>query len=1146
MKLLKLSILSILVLICCAKASLAQKIYDKWDKATRTLTIGYAKEIPEGANEITSQHLYSGKGYYYYNIRYIVIDKSFAQYKPTSCAGWFSELAALYEIKGMTNINTEDVTDMSSMFSRCERLKSLDLSSFDTHKVTNMSYMFSSCKTLKTIYVSSSKWNKDAVESAKDMFFGCGWLYGGSGTHCQTSNFAYARIDGGTSTPGYFTESGKTPFKSPTTYGIFNSETGVMKIGYGSVLPEGAIEIDTYKDWNVWEWMAEEITEPKNVKKVIIDESFAQFAPYSCDKWFYYCNNLTEIEGLSNINTSILDGMPDMFHGCGKLTSLDLSTFDTKNVSDMSEMFAYCYRLKTIFVSDKWVTKGVKYSRDIFAGCYVLYGGNGTHCESSDIKYACIDKDGTPGYLTLVNTTPFKGPFGYAVFTESTGNLRIGYGTSLPEGAQEISLTSKLGSDIVEQSKVKRIYIEKSFADYKPLSCYALFSAYSNVTEFEGLSNINTEKVTNMMDMFENCSNVKYLDLSGLDTKNVTSMYSMFYGCEKLRAIFVDNKWNVSSVTEASFMFQKCNNLYGGNGTHCEESDIKYACVDTDEHPGYLTLVGTDPYEPFLPCASFNSDEGVLTIACYGQKTLPENYSFIDPSFVQVGDFIASSITDAKNVKKIVIDQSFRNYLPISCQRWFCGCTNLTFISGLYYINTEDVTNMSEMFLWCENIVSLDLSVFNTKNVTDMSSMFNSCTKLKTIYVSSSWETKSVTEYSGMFSGDKKLYGGEGTHFVESDIKFAHIDGGADDPGYLTKAGRSAFQPSLTYGLFDSESGTLTLGFKKTIPYGAIEIDAEKTAFEKWIASEITDAKNVKKIIIDKSFADFIPTLTQYWFHACTNLTEIDGLENVNTESVTSMRGMFYGTSVSELDLRKFNTAKVTDMYEMFHSCGDLKTIVVSDTWTTENVEVSNAMFRFCNNLEGGEGTKFNEDEAIDKTFARIDGGTANPGYFSKNFPVVIEILPIAIEIKVSPKTEYTEGETFSTENGVLTIKYSDNTTQTVDLSQAEISGFNSNKVGEQTLTVKYEGFTTELVVNVKANPNTPVNSNPSVNNIKIWSFGHKIFVENAESDIVVVNTLGKTIVKQKPYTSMMELNISKSGIYIIKTGNTTQKVIIQ
>lgn len=1141
MKKLKLSIFSIFALLFFAQGSFAQKVYDIWDKATRTLTIGYAEEIPEGANEITTGKILSHKGYELYNIRYIVIDKSFAQFKPKSCANWFSDLSALYEIKGLTNVNTEDVTDMSLMFYDCERLKSLDLSSFDTKKVTNMEKMFSSCQTLKTIYVSSSKWNVNAVTTSTSMFHNCNWLYGGNGTYCQTSDITYARIDGESSKPGYFTEVGKTPFKSPTTYGLFNSETGVMKIGYSSVLPQGAIEIDTYKDWNVWEWMAEEITKPENVKRVVIDESFSNFGPYSCNKWFYFCCNLTEIEGLSNINTSTVEDLSYMFSGCRNLTSLDLSSFDTKNVYSMTEMFLYCFRLKTIFVSDKWNTNKVNNRyRDIFKGCYVLYGGKGTHCESSDIKYACIDKDGTPGYLTQVNTTPFKGPFGYGVFTESTGNLRIGFGKSLPEGAQEISLHSKLGSDIVEQSKVKRIYIEKSFADYKPFSCQSWFSSYSNVTEFVGLNNINTEMVTDMQGMFYGCSNIKYLDLSSFDTKNVTSMLRMFYDCKKLKTIFVDdNKWNVSSVTSNYYIFDGCNNLYGGNGTHCQVSDIKYACVDTDEHPGYLTLTNTEPYEPFLPYASFDSDQGILTLSCCDKKSLPANASFIDPSYINVDDYIASSITDAKNVKKVVIEEVFKHYLPISCQRWFQGCKNLTEIEGLTNLNTEDVTNMSDMFLWCENIVTLNLGSFDTKNVTDMSFMFNSCEKLKTIFVSSEWSTASVVDYTGMFSGDKKLYGGKGTHCTESDIKYACIDGGADEPGYFTKSGYNPYESRLTYGIFDSETGTLTLGYEKTLPEGAIEINAEKSVSEQWIASEITDAKNVKKIIIDKSFVDFKPTLTQYWFHACTNLTEIDGLGNVNTENVTSTRGMFYGISVSVLNLESFNTAKVTDMYEMFHSCGALKTIIVSEKWTTENVEFSKAMFRFCNNLVGGEGTKFDEEGAIDKTFARIDGGIDNPGYFS-----VVKAASISVDRE--PRLVYNLGEDFSTSGGRIKLLYNNNDYRLYYLSDATITGYDKTKVGEQILTIKYEGLETTLTVTVKNNAQTPVSNIATDDNINIWSFGHTVFVENAESEIEVVNTLGKTIIKQTPTTSRVELNISKSGIYIIKTANKTQKVVIQ
>ena len=69
-----------------------------------------------------------------------------------------------------------------------------------------MRVMFSNCKNLKTIYV-SSKFNTSSVSNSSDMFKNCTSLVGGQGTVYNSSkiNKTYARIDGGTSSPGYFT-----------------------------------------------------------------------------------------------------------------------------------------------------------------------------------------------------------------------------------------------------------------------------------------------------------------------------------------------------------------------------------------------------------------------------------------------------------------------------------------------------------------------------------------------------------------------------------------------------------------------------------------------------------------------------------------------------------------------------------------------------------------------------------------------------------------------------------------------------------------------------------------------------------------------------------------------------------------------------
>ena len=105
----------------------------------------------------------------------------------------------------LNNFDTSNVTNMSSMFSFCQAT-SIDLSSFDTSKVTDMHYMFSNSTNLKTIYA-SNKFNTDAVTSSTEMFYDCTSLVGGAGTRYDANHVdkTYARIDGGTSNPGYFT-----------------------------------------------------------------------------------------------------------------------------------------------------------------------------------------------------------------------------------------------------------------------------------------------------------------------------------------------------------------------------------------------------------------------------------------------------------------------------------------------------------------------------------------------------------------------------------------------------------------------------------------------------------------------------------------------------------------------------------------------------------------------------------------------------------------------------------------------------------------------------------------------------------------------------------------------------------------------------
>ena len=116
----------------------------------------------------------------------------------------------------LSNFNTSKVTDMNRMF-WSTYATTIDVSSFDTSKVTDMNSMFYGGDNLKTIYA-SSKFLTTAVSDSEVMFEGSTSLVGGAGTKYNSSHVdkAYAHIDGGTSSPGYFTDIADKPSTFPT------------------------------------------------------------------------------------------------------------------------------------------------------------------------------------------------------------------------------------------------------------------------------------------------------------------------------------------------------------------------------------------------------------------------------------------------------------------------------------------------------------------------------------------------------------------------------------------------------------------------------------------------------------------------------------------------------------------------------------------------------------------------------------------------------------------------------------------------------------------------------------------------------------------------------------------------------------------
>ncbi len=327
-----------------------------------------------------------------------------------------------------------------------------------------------------------------------------------------------------------------------------------------------------------------------------------------------------------------------------------------------------------------------------------------------------------------------------------------------------------------------------------------------------------------------------------------------------------------------------------------------------------------------------------------------------------------------EKIKKVVFDASFANARPTSCYYWFAGCTELTGIEGIEYLNTENVTNMSNMFMGCEALTSLDVTNFNTAEVTDMSYMFMGCSALTSLDLTS-FNTAKVTYMHYMFSGCSALttiYASD--KFVTSQVEASSsmfyncdkligaikYDENKTDHYYANYGTDGYFTPVFEYAEFNNATGTLTFRRGPSKPTGAYELN-DGSYRPMW-----TNHDNINKVVFDASFAKARPTSCYSWFSGCNNLTEIKGIEYLNTEKVTNMRCMFYGcSSLASLNLTSFNTAEVTDMSFMFYECYALASLDVSK-FNTAKVTGMREMFHYCYALTSLDLTSFNTANVTD------------------------------------------------------------------------------------------------------------------------------------------------------------------------------------
>ena len=409
--------------------------------------------------------------------------------------------------------------------------------------------------------------------------------------------------------------------------------------------------------------------------------------------------------------------------------------------------------------------------------------------------------------------------------------------------------------------------------------------------------------------------------------------------------------------------------------------------------------------------ATYDSDTETLTFEKYEGESLPSDS---ESEWVEDGKSVLEMFgsSNLRDIKHIVINESFKTFTPTTLSCFFAALSELETITGLEYLNTANVTDMSFLFDHCQKLTSLDLSNFNTAKVTNMNKMFSNCSNLKTIYASDKFTTAAVTESKNMFSYCGSLSGDiDWTSDKATDKTYAKTGGGYfRDKAYDNR-------PYVKYA-----DGTLTFrcGYKKILGENEYELNSDEE-----LPAWNTHKNKITRVVFEASFANARPTTCYAWFKNFTFLNQIEGIENLNTENVTSMAYMFsscnklaeldvthfntanvkdmtsmfyacrgltsldvtnFNTAnvtsmrdmfckcdkLTSLDVTNFNTAKVTDMSNMFYGCNKLKEIYVSDKFVTDAVTNSYQMFAYCESLSGDIDWS---DKAVDKTYAKTDGG---------------------------------------------------------------------------------------------------------------------------------------------------------------------------
>ena len=912
--------------------------------------------------------------------------------------------------------NTSKATDFSNMFYNCSSLTELALPSFTIGSSANTSNMFYGCKKLSLLHLGT---NFKSVNA--NAFTGVGTTT----SPCLLTGFY---VDNATRYPNYFTWKGGN-FKDPReAYAIirgnelqfyydeerYKTEI-VLDLYDGDVATFSLNGTSSTPEWNYY---------TKAVEIVEFEESFKDARPVSCYQWFNNMSNLATLVNLKNLNTSGTTSFGAMFYGCKKLKSIDVSNFTFASTASTSSMFAQCSALKTLTIPSSAANLNNNACSGVGTAsspCTLVFPSSFTPQKTSTGNGYYVWKS---GYFTDSSVEEDE-PKEYAVLSGSIltfyyddkYNSRSGTVYNLNTDADKPGWNAKASS-------VKKVVFDSSFEDAYPSSTYYWFGQMSNLTSVEGMEYLYTEGVTNMAYMFYGCSQLTGIDVSTFDTSNVSTMAYMFSGCSKLSSLWLatpepglefavyGSTFTTAAATNLSNMFAGCSSLKNlvlvefTIKSGANTSDMLKGCTALESlyintnmnalNASALSGVGTATSPCLLefhnwdamPQAStimptyyiwkggyfYNLQTGYAELSSDG-KTLTFKYDIYDDMswtgspldlyHLNSGSTKPGWSSKVANVTKVVFEERFKYVRPASTYAWMSGMSNLTTVTGLQYLNTERVTNLSTMFNGCKKLTSLDLSNITIPSGANSKQMLYGCSGLKTLTIGSSFKNLSSDGCSGVGTTSAPCQLNYPSGFEPE--KTSTGNGWYQWKGGYFK-GESVTPPASGIAYAVLNGGTLTFYYDNS------SASRTGTVYKNFVTTEnaprwYNDRSKVTSVVFNSSFVNANITWCFQWFRDMTSLTSVSGTQYFNTSNVTNMAQMFYGcSSLKTLDISTWSTPKVTTFRNMFYSNTSLTTLKIGNL-STESATSTYGMFYYCTALTSLNVSKFKTSKVTEMDY---------------------------------------------------------------------------------------------------------------------------------------------------------------------------------